>query len=77
MQKLQITTIQFNGISIESYGNGELLIHTNAPAVVKVDDLLAEINSLFQTQDVSTSHSHSWQSPCKRPSELPHKVGLG
>ena len=70
--RLQMTTIELNGIRIEHDGGDEISIHAEAPSAIKIEDLIGELRTLLpQTSEGIETSLHSSQSLCNQ------REGLG
>jgi len=68
--RLQMTTIELNGIRIEHDGGDEISIHAEAPSAIKIEDLIGELKTLLnQTSRGFETCSHSSQSRYSPPEE--------
>ena len=45
--RIQMTTIELNGIRIEHDGGDEISIHAEAPSAIKIEDLIGELRTLL------------------------------
>ena len=69
--RLQMTTIELNGIRIEHNGGDEVSIHAIAPSAIKIGDLIDELKTLLpQTSEGFETSLHSSQSQCNQREEL-------
>ena len=59
------TTIDLNGLRIEHNGKDSVLLISEAPTEIAIDDLIAELTSLQrETSDEEERHRSLRQSPC-------------
>ncbi len=76
-RKLQITTIDLNGIRLEHNGSDSVSIHAEAPCSIAIDELIAELTSLrSQTSGAFPTYNRSSQSSHTLPVGSNHTTGL-
>ena len=72
------TTIDLNGLRIEHDGGDSVLLISEAPTLIAIDDLIAELTSLQrETSDEEERHRSLRQSPCTRLAGLNRISELG
>ena len=72
------TTIDLNGLRIEHDGGDSVLLISEAPTLIAIDDLIAELTSLrSETSEGSKSDRSLRQSPYTRLSRLSRITELG
>jgi len=72
------TTIDLNGLRIEHSGKDSVLLISEAPTEIAIDDLIAELTSLrSETSEESKSDRPLQQSPYTRLSRLSRITELG
>ena len=72
------TTIDLNGLRIEHDGKDSVLLISEAPTEIAIDDLIAELTSLQrETSDEEERHRSLRQSPYTRLSRLNRISELG
>ena len=72
------TTIDLNGLRIEHNGKDSVLLISEAPTEIAIDDLIAELTSLQrETSDEEERHRSLRQSPYTRLSRLNRISELG
>lgn len=72
------TTIDLNGLRIEHDGGDSVLLISEAPTLIAIDDLIKELSSLgFGTEGEEEFHPLPRQSLCNLPVGLSRITELG
>ena len=72
------TTIDLNGLRIEHNGGDSVLLISEAPTEIAIDDLISELTSLQrETSDEEERHRSPQQSPCTPHGGLSRRFALG